>query len=54
MGRSLAILGVPGVLGEHKRTLIITDFTQSLGAELLADPHITGGLDADRCPGAVD
>jgi len=37
MGRSLAILGVPGVLGEHKRTLIITDFTQSLGAELLTN-----------------
>lgn len=37
MGRSLAILGVPGVLGEHKRTLIITDFTQSLGPELLAN-----------------
>lgn len=37
MGRSLAILGVPGVMGEHKRTLIITDFTQSLGAELLTN-----------------
>lgn len=37
MGRSLPILGVPGVLGEHKRTLIITDFTQSLGAELLTN-----------------
>ena len=37
MGRSLPILGVPGVLDEHKRTLIITDFTQSLGAELLTN-----------------
>ncbi|MFA4973824.1 MAG: hypothetical protein WC683_14525 [bacterium] len=45
MGRSLPILGVPGVLGEHKRTLIITDFTQSLGAELLTNPDFSAWTD---------
>lgn len=38
MGRSLAILGVPGVLdGGGLKSLIVTTFTQSLGPELLAN-----------------
>jgi hypothetical protein len=36
MGRSLPILGVPGVLG-GKRILVVTTFTQSLGPQLFVN-----------------